>query len=80
MDARAISPSENPLAPSWDGIASYLSSHRAIRMWVLDFDFDARSICIATPKIFASRLLPVADPNDAAGSAPALQLLLLRAV
>jgi hypothetical protein len=37
-------------------------------------DFGGRSICIATPNISASRPLPVADPNNAAGDAPALQL------
>ena len=43
-------------------------------------DFDGRSICIATPNISASRPLPVADPNNAAGGAPVLQFLPLRAV
>ena len=43
-------------------------------------DFGGRSISIATPNISASRPLPVADPNNAAGDAPALQFLSLRAV
>ena len=43
-------------------------------------DFGGRSISIATPNISASRPLPVADPNNAAGDAPALQFFSLRAV
>jgi len=43
-------------------------------------DFGGRSISIATPNISASRPLPVADPNNVADDAPALQFFSLRAV